>query len=288
MAADIYLGATKLNKVALGATTLNAVYLGTNKIWPSVFNPLSLFAAGQVGAYYEIGIGLTSKGFHRCYQDVARTTPCTAAGQPIRSISDLSGYGKHVSSNNSTICTLQLDAKGYYMQGVGTSAYFYTATINDAVNLNLCIAACFGYGTTALSGASPVFHVGGVSGDYLRILNDHASLTNYTFHAIRGGLYMINTADTIGSGVDDRTYMMHTTYGAPNTNCALFKNGSTTNMAGGGAAGAMPNAIQIQIGRTSAKFRAGFYWANSFFAGANWVALSDYWKSADFNGSNPI
>lgn len=54
-----------------------------------MFSPLSLFSAGQAGAWYEpYNVG-------SLFQDSGLTTPVTAASDPVGGIKDLSGNGLH-------------------------------------------------------------------------------------------------------------------------------------------------------------------------------------------------
>ena len=60
------------------------------------FTPLSLFSAGEVGAWYD------PSDFSTMFQDAAGTTPVTAVEQPVGLIRDKSGRGNHASQSTST------------------------------------------------------------------------------------------------------------------------------------------------------------------------------------------
>jgi hypothetical protein len=55
----------------------------------SGFSPLSLFAAGEQGAWYD------PSDLSTLFQDAAGTVPVTASGQPVGLMLDKSGRGNH-------------------------------------------------------------------------------------------------------------------------------------------------------------------------------------------------
>jgi hypothetical protein len=73
------------------------------------FSPLTLFASGSQGAWYD------PADFSTLFQDSAGTTPVTATGQPVGKILDKSGRGNHATQATATVRPLlQQDASGYY------------------------------------------------------------------------------------------------------------------------------------------------------------------------------
>lgn len=60
------------------------------------FNPLSLFAAGEQGGWYD------PSDMSTLFQDAAGTIPVTAAGQPVGRVLDKSGRGNHASQATAT------------------------------------------------------------------------------------------------------------------------------------------------------------------------------------------
>lgn len=89
------------------------------------FSPLSLFAAGEQGAWYD------PSDFSTMFQDSAGTTPVTAAGQPVGLILDKSGRANHASQANGAQCPiLSQDTGGRYFllfdgvdDGMATAAF---------------------------------------------------------------------------------------------------------------------------------------------------------------------
>jgi len=85
------LGANAIGKLYLGSTQINKAYLGAGVLFSSGFDPVSLFAAGQEGVWYDPS-DLTT-----LFQDSAEPpiTPVTAAGQTVGTMLDKSGNGNH-------------------------------------------------------------------------------------------------------------------------------------------------------------------------------------------------
>lgn len=124
----------------------------------NAFNPLSLFAAGEQGVWYD------PSDLSTLFQDSAGTTPVTAAGQPVGRMLDKSGRGNHATqSTDANRPTLQIDAGGrYYLacdgsnDGMATSAIDFTGTGKVSIfaglrKLSDAAQACFvelSYGNT--------------------------------------------------------------------------------------------------------------------------------------------
>lgn len=90
------------------------------------FNPRTLFAASEPGAWYD------PSDMSTLFQDSAGTTPVTAVGQPVGLILDKSGRGNHAFQATATSRpVLQQDASGrYYLSFDGTDDWLSTASIN--------------------------------------------------------------------------------------------------------------------------------------------------------------
>jgi hypothetical protein len=94
------------------------------------FSPLTLFASGAQGAWYD------PADFSTLYQDSAGTTPVTATGQPVGKIVDKSGRGNHATQATATSRPLlQQDGSGYYYlnfdgvdDGLATASIDFSAT----------------------------------------------------------------------------------------------------------------------------------------------------------------
>lgn len=91
------------------------------------FNPLSLFAQGQQGVWYD------PSDFSTMFQDSAGTTPVTAVGQPVGKLLDKSGRANHaIQATAANRPVLQQDANGmYYLAFNGTNSTLATAANVD-------------------------------------------------------------------------------------------------------------------------------------------------------------
>ena len=69
------------------------------------FSPATLFALGEVGAWYD-------PSPDTCFTDTARTTPVTAAGQKVLGMTDGSGNGFHASAVEATAPLYDIDENG--------------------------------------------------------------------------------------------------------------------------------------------------------------------------------
>jgi len=149
------------------------------------------------------------------------------------------------------------------------------------------IAVCIGHGAVISSGSGNAFLVGSAGfSNYMQVGSINATQANGFLRVFKGPVG-IDESITVGSGVLDRTYMAHSTYGAPNTNFAAFQNGSATPMATTGSAGQLANITSIAVGRTAYKWRSALYYANTFLDTSLWAQLNTYWKNV-FTGSNAI
>lgn len=89
------------------------------------FNPLSLFAAGEQGVWYD------PSDFSTLFQDAAGTIPVTAAGQPVGMMRDKSGRGNHATQATPTSRpTLQTAGGKWFLAFDGVDDWLSTAAIN--------------------------------------------------------------------------------------------------------------------------------------------------------------
>lgn len=99
-----------------------AAYLAVN---PS-FTPLSLFGAGEGGAWYDISDAST------LFQDLAGTVPVTADGQPVGMVRDKSGNNNHLVAASTAARPIYHQAGGkYWLQSDG---------VDDIIRVNFTLA----------------------------------------------------------------------------------------------------------------------------------------------------
>ena len=109
------------------------------------FSPLSLFAAGEQGAWYD------PSDFSTMFQDSAGTTPVTAVEQPVGLIRDKSGRGNHASQStaasrpvlsarvNQLTFSEQFDNAAWTKQGInafGSGSVVNTTDTTDPLGTN--------------------------------------------------------------------------------------------------------------------------------------------------------
>ena len=89
------------------------------------FSPLSLFASGEVGAWYD------PSDLSTMFQDSAGTTPVTADGQPVGLILDKSGRGNHASQATTAARPLyKTDGTYHWLKFDGVDDTLSTAAID--------------------------------------------------------------------------------------------------------------------------------------------------------------
>lgn len=98
---------------------LQPVMVPVDYDYGDAFNPLSLFAGGEQGFWYD------PSDFSTLFQDAAGTTPVTALGQPVGLVLDKSGRGNHATQSTAlSRPTLQQDSTGrYYLSFDGTDDF---------------------------------------------------------------------------------------------------------------------------------------------------------------------
>lgn len=89
------------------------------------FNPLSLFAAGEQGVWYD------PSDLSTMFQDAMGTIPVTAAGQPVGMVRDKSGNGNHATQDTATARPiLQTEGGKWYLEFDGVDDWLQTGTVN--------------------------------------------------------------------------------------------------------------------------------------------------------------
>lgn len=91
---------------------------------PVVWTPASLFAASEVGVWYD------PSDLSTLWQDTAGTTPVTAAGQAVARMDDKSGNGLHITQDTAANRPLLQTAGGlYYLDYDGTDDIMTRAAV---------------------------------------------------------------------------------------------------------------------------------------------------------------
>ncbi len=99
---------------------ISGVY-GSSSAW----SPLTLFAASEVGVWYD------PSDFSTMFQDSAGTTPVTAVGDPVGKILDKSGNLKHATqATAASRPILRNDGTNYYLEFDGVDDSLATAAID--------------------------------------------------------------------------------------------------------------------------------------------------------------
>lgn len=89
------------------------------------FNPVSLFAAGEQGVWYD------PSDLSTLFQDTAGTIPVTAAGQPVGLMRDKSGRGNHATQATATARPiLQTDGDNWWLVFDGVDDSLLTGNVS--------------------------------------------------------------------------------------------------------------------------------------------------------------
>ena len=124
---------------AINVTGSTLLLRGTGGVTLTIFNPLSLFSAGEKGVWFD------PTDIKTLFQDSAGTIPVTAYGQKVGRILDKSGNGNHaIQATTALQPTYQIDNEGNpnltfsgsYTQ-LATSAINFTSTAQMMVGMGL-------------------------------------------------------------------------------------------------------------------------------------------------------
>jgi len=130
------------------------------------FDPLTLFAGGEQGAWYA------PSDLSTLFQDSAGTTPVTADGQPVGLALDKSGNGNHASQATATARPLyRTDGTRHWLEfdGVddslstaafawGSSQTYYGLGIRKNIDTAVGVFAEFSVSTITQNGSFAMFH----------------------------------------------------------------------------------------------------------------------------------
>lgn len=200
------------------------------------FTPLSLFASGELGAWYD------PSDLSSMFQDTAGATPVTTAGQSVARINDKSGRGNHLTqATAANRPTYQVDGSGNgYLLFDGVNDQMATA---GAVGLSAPVISAFvGFQNTA-TGLQGVW-----SNDRYR---QTTFGTNFRFTTLGVLDYSFNSAITASTNV-----VMSSVFDAA-FDVDFRKNGAAGTFVAGTADSAGGEAV-LEIGaRGGANFMAG-------------------------------
>jgi hypothetical protein len=112
----------------------------------TIFNPLSLFASGEKGVWFD------PTDISTLFQDAAGTQPVTAYGQKVGKILDKSGNNNHATQSNTALCpTYQIDNEGNPNLTFSGS---YTQLITNPINFTGTAQMMVGMGLHVVGSAS--------------------------------------------------------------------------------------------------------------------------------------
>lgn len=142
------------------------------------FDPLSLFAAGEQGVWYD------PSDFSTLFQDAAGTIPVTAAGQPVGLMRDKSGRGNHATQATATSRPiLQTESGRWYLAFDGVDDGMATAAINLTTTDKTTVWVGIHKPSDVTSGVAVEFTASSSSNDgsFSIIAPGAAGVGNYTF-----------------------------------------------------------------------------------------------------------
>mgnify|MGYP003658425986 CR=1 FL=1 len=177
---------------------------GTGTFGLTIFDPTTLFASGEKGAWFD------ASDITTLFQDAAGTTPVTALGQPVGRWLDKSGNNNHATQSNAALRpTWQIDNEGYYNvtftktgQQLATTAIDFTATNKMMVCAGINVVDSGSAGVVAELGTD----VNSVNGSFLigapSAVTDHSLYLRGTT-TIRAAINNVVDGDDIITGIFD-------------------------------------------------------------------------------------
>jgi hypothetical protein len=131
---------------AINITGSTLLLRGTGGVTLTIFNPLSLFAAGEKGVWFD------PTDISTLFQDAAGTIPVTAYGQKVGKILDKSGNGNHATQSNAAFQpTYQIDNEGNPNLTFSGS---YTQLVTSPINFTTTAQMMVGVGLNVVGSAS--------------------------------------------------------------------------------------------------------------------------------------
>lgn len=203
------------------------------------FSPLSLFASGEQGAWYD------PSDLSTMFQDTAGTTPVTATGQTVARINDKSGRGNHATQATAASRPIyQVDGNGKaYLLFDGTDDFLLTGTITPGTDKAQVFAGVRKLSDAAGGMLAELSAFATTAGSF-RMEAPSGAFANYGF-ASRGSAGAFTTA---------------TTYTAPITNVV-------TGLGDISADSCLLRVNGAQVGSSTADQGTGNYSANPIYIG---------------------
>ncbi len=166
---------------------ISGVY-GSSSAW----SPLTLFAASEVGVWYD------PSDFSTMFQDSAGTTPVTAVGDPVGKILDKSGNLKHATqATAASRPILRNDGTNYYLEFDGVDDSLATAAIDFSATVDGSFFA--GFRKNSDSNTKVIVETStSYSGGGFIVTAPDSTAANYGFamRAIEGNVSRVSTTFT--------------------------------------------------------------------------------------------
>jgi len=143
------------------------------------WSPTSMFAASEIGGYYDPSI------ISSLWQDAAGTTPVTADGQPVGKMADLSGNGNHWTSSGTARPTYHASGGKYWLQFDGVDDQMTLASRVDLYDLTVGAAFSIATGGGSIVRGLMGWTVGSTSSYFCSVA---AGLTLPRFLGYTGGV----------------------------------------------------------------------------------------------------
>jgi hypothetical protein len=178
---------------------------GTGGITLSIFNPLSLFAAGEKGVWFD------PTDITTLFQDAAGTIPVTAYGQKVGKILDKSGNNFHATQATTALQpTYQIDNEGNPNLTFSGS---YNQLVTPSINFTATAQMMVGIGLNVVGSASAAAalelgtDVSSINGSFLigapSAVADHSLYVRGTTTSIRAAVNNVSDGDDIILGLFD-------------------------------------------------------------------------------------